>query len=165
MVTITINNTLKVDDHYEVFYSVDGKNYQGQMKGIDNIDSFKSKIENAYILKQTGFDYQNVSILPDPVVPTPLTEAQLEIVALEQEVATLKTNKDKLSSDLMSMYEYVKAVKDAVDQFTVANIDATEITARHIQNLQFTENLMGTYNQMYASYVAKKAQLKTLKGE
>lgn len=165
MATITINNVLRVDDHYEVFYSIDGKDFQGQMKGVDNIESFTNRIFNAYVLRETGFDIQNASLLPTPIIPTPLTEQQQAILTLEKEIADLKSTKDKLSQDLMSMYSYVEAVKNAYSQYADASIDAPEIRARHLENLTFTENLMKTYNQLYAQYVAKKAQLKTLKGE
>ncbi|MFW6226427.1 MAG: hypothetical protein ACOC3V_05670, partial [bacterium] len=62
----------------------------------------KNKIENAWILKQTGVDLNSGGLVPEPSTPTEPTQEELDIENLETEINDLNV---KIKNLILSMKE------------------------------------------------------------
>lgn len=166
MTVIDITTITYVKDHYEVVYVADSVNYQTQFKAVQgtvNEADLKSRIENAYVLKQTGVTWGNITSI-DYVTPTPPTQAQLDYEAKQAEVETARALKDKLSAELDKAYGYVREM-NALDESLGIDPDSATVTASKAQLKVFIDSNLAAFNTAYQDYLTKKAELEAMPTE
>ena len=163
MTTINIDTITYVKDHYEIVYIVDGKAYQTQFKAVKgrvDVPTLKSKIEQAYILKETGIVWGNIAPIDyeEPVPPTPEQQA---ISNKHAEVDLARNLKDQLSNELDTAYFYVEKM-NAIDAANGIEVDSTVVATSKQQLKAYIDEKLSAFNTAYADYATKKAELDAL---
>ncbi|MFW6242832.1 MAG: hypothetical protein ACOC2W_01600 [bacterium] len=122
----------------------------------------KNKIENAWILKQTGVDLNSGGLVPEPSTPTEPTQEELDIENLETEINDLNVKIKNLILSMKEDDELTKIIQDGIDKkllSTQVGADSMGIM-REKRNRKLTD-----YNTLKETLETKKEELNTLKGE
>lgn len=124
-------------------------------------EELKNKVENAWILKQTGVDLNSGGLIPEPEIPEEPTQQELDIQNLEQEIHNLTLQIKQLIESMKEDDELTQLIQDGKDKQLVS-----------IQTLEDSMGIMrekrnrklGEYNTLKTELKTKKEELNTLLG-
>ncbi len=158
-IELNIDEVIYVNDHFEIMYSIGAVKFQTQYKASKNTsqDIILEQVKKAYILANSGINFNNITEIPTPVEPTPPTAEEISKLEKEELVMRLKAEKDELSKDLEVGYDKARQLNEVEGTMSEENFNNAKA------NLTFyLDTLMPLFLVKYEEYLIEKTILERL---